>query len=190
VKAEVQAGRLLRRYLEAGEPVEIEGVGSMRLSSDDRIVFRHAAEPRVFVGYVEEDLETVRRLCDALRRGGFAPWLDKEQLLPGQNWPRAIERALDLSDFFVGCFSARSVMKRGQFQAELRWALDCASRMPLDETFVIPVRLENCEIPGPIRSKLQYVDLFPDFDRGVARVVKAIRRAMAARCLKRLPAVA
>ncbi|MBX9600628.1 MAG: toll/interleukin-1 receptor domain-containing protein [Bryobacteraceae bacterium] len=186
MKGELRAGRLLRRYLESGQPVEIEGVGSMRLGDGDRILFRAPAEPRVFLGYVEEDLEPVRRLCDALRRGGFAPWLDKEQLLPGQNWPRAIERALDLSDFFLGCFSARSVVKRGQFQAELRWALDCASRMPLEETFIIPVRLENCEIPRPIRSRLQYVDLFPDFDRGVARVVKAIRKAMAGRCLKQL----
>ena len=47
----------------------------------------------------------VKRLFTALQNAGFEPWMDKEKLLPGQNRPRAIQRAIDLSEFFIGCFS-------------------------------------------------------------------------------------
>ena len=107
-----------------------------------------------------------RRLRDALNDAGFAPWLDKDQLLAGQNWPRAIERAIDLSDAFIACLSTRSLAKRGTFQSELRYALDARIGMPLEDSFLVPVRFDNCTVPQTIAKHVQYVDLFPDFDRG------------------------
>ena len=104
------------------------------------------------------------------------PWLDKMKLMPGQNWPRAIERAIGISDFFIPCFSRRSVQKKGQFQSELRYALECATRLPLDDIYIIPVRLEECHVPTRIKEHLQYVDLFPDWNGGVRRVLGAIRK--------------
>ena len=62
-------------------------------------------EPQVFLAYVEEDFATVRELANGLQAAGFSPWLDKQKLLPGQNWPRSIQRAIGISDFFVPCFS-------------------------------------------------------------------------------------
>jgi len=157
--------------------VDIEGLGTSRRTSSG-YDFSAQAEPQVFVAYVVEDLEPARRLCDSLRAGGCSPWLDKDKLLPGQNWPRAIERAIQTADTFVACFSPRSISKRGQFHSELRYALDCARQMPLDEVFVIPVRLERCTMPSEISDEVQYVDLFPDWERGVKRVLGTIRRTV------------
>jgi len=141
----------------------------------------------VFLAYVAEDLAPARRLCEALRAAGSSPWLDKDKLLPGQNWPRAIERAIEVSDSFIACFSRRSVLKHGQFQSELRYALDCARKRPLTETleavFIIPVRLEECTVPRRISDHTQYVDLFPDWDKGLRRLAKAIHRSARARPL-------
>lgn len=176
--------RILRQCLAAGHSVEVEGLGTLRLGTEGGIEFLAETAPRVFIAYVEEDFAAALRLAGMLRRQGYLPWLDREQLLPGQNWPRAIERALEVSDFFLACFSRRAVSKRGQFQAELRWALDCATRQPLEDTFILPVRLEKCEVPRPIQRYLHYVDLFPDFDRGAARLAGAIRKA--ARIRRRL----
>ena len=130
--------------------------------------------PQVFVAYVVEDLDLARRVFDELKNAGCSPWLDKEKLLPGQNWPRAIERAIEIADAFVPCFSTRSIAKRGPFHAELRYALDCARRRPLDDSFVIPVRLERCEVPRHISDHVQYVDLFPDWDRGMRKLIRAV----------------
>ena len=72
--------------------------------------------------------------------------MDERKLLPGQNWPRAIESAIETSDFFLACYSANSVNKKGGFQAEIRYALDCARQIPLEEIFIVPVRLNP--LPG------------------------------------------
>jgi hypothetical protein len=172
---------ILRRSLQRGHAVEIDGLGTFRVDRTGAYEFLPEARPMVFVAYAVEDLSVVRRLCESLARAGCNPWLDKEKLLPGQNWPRAIQRAIEISDVFVACFSSRSVTKRGQFQSELRYALDCARRRPLDEVFVVPVRLEPCELPAQIQREVQYSDLFPDWERGVKRVVRSVRRAAAGR---------
>lgn len=155
--------------------VEIEGLGRFR-KSRGKYVFEAQTRPRIFIAYAVEDLIPVRRLCRALDHAGCLPWLDKEKLLPGQNWPRAIERAIEISDAFVACFSPRSIVKRGQFQSELRYALDCARRLPLGDPFVIPLRLEACEVPRNIAEQIQYVDLFPDWQRGVKNLLRSLER--------------
>ncbi len=169
--------RIVKQSLDRGLTVEIEGLGTFRTAAGGEYVLEPQTQPQVFVAYVAEDLELARRLCDALSAAGCAPWLDKDKLMPGQNWPRALDNAIEVSDAFVACFSPRSIAKRGQFQSELRFALDCARRVPLDTPFLVPVRFEACLVPLRISDQVQYVDLFPNWDRGVKRVVRAIRRA-------------
>lgn len=176
-----KAVQILRQSLERGHTVDIEGLGTFEPSGKGAYRFTPQSQPQVFVAYVVEDLAPARRLCDALRSAGCSPWLDKDKLLPGQNWPQSIERAIEISDVFVACFSTRSIAKRGQFQSELRFGLNCARQLPLDAAFLIPVRFERCAIPRRISAHVQYVDLFPDWERGVKRVVRAIRRAARAR---------
>lgn len=169
--------RVLRRSLEAGKTVEIDGLGLFRPRGRG-FEFVPPARPKVFLAYVEEDRRAAERLCDALDAAGFEAWLDRRRLLPGQNWPRAIEGAIEISDFFVACFSRHSVHKRGGFQAEIRYALDCARRLPLEEIFVIPARLDACRVPARIQREIQYLDLFPDWERGVRRIAAVMERQM------------
>jgi hypothetical protein len=171
---------LVRQSLDQGNPVEIDGLGTFR-TGPGGYEFTPQAQPQVFLAYVEEDFASVRAICDRLREAGCSPWMDKEKLLPGQNWPRALERAIEVSDAFVACFSNRSIAKRGQFQSELRWALDCARRLPLDESFLIPVRLDPCPVPRRIADQVQYVDLFPDWDKGIRRLVRSVHRTVRGR---------
>jgi hypothetical protein len=168
---------LLREALENGRSVEIEGLGTFQPAPGGGYDFIAGSQPHVFIAYVEEDLVFARRLAAELRAGNYSPWLDKEKLLAGQNWPRAIERAIDISDAFVACFSPRSVSKRGYFQAELRYALDCARRLPMESVFVVPVRIAVCEVPEHIAKNLHYIDLFPDWERGMQRLLRTLRRA-------------
>jgi hypothetical protein len=167
--------RIVRRCLDEGSTVEIDGLGTFRLGRGGEYEFVAQGQPRIFLAYADEDYPQVRKLYAALEGQGLNPWLDKERLLPGQNWPRAIERAIERSDFFVACFSRRSTSRRGYFHFELRYALDCAARLPLEQAFLIPVRLEECEVPPLIHRSIQYVDLFPDWVKGVARIVAAVR---------------
>jgi TIR domain len=181
-----QLTQIVIRGITAGNVVEIDGLGSF--VPDEVLGFRFEPRqlPQVFVAYGKEDGELVRRLCDALEAVGFNPWMDERKLVPGQNWPRAIESAIETSDFFLACYSENSVSKKGGFHAEIRYALDCARRIPLDEIFIVPVRLSPCRVPRAIQRELQYVDLFPDWIDGLARLVTMLRQEVAFRAeLKR-----
>ncbi len=166
--------QLIRSFLQEGARIEIDGLGRFKLDDFNQVAFEPNGRIRVFLAYAEEDRAEVRRLYSALHNAGFEPWMDQEKLLPGQNWPRAIERAIDLSEFFIGCFSRRSAAKRGYFQCELEYALGVASRVPSEEIFFVPLRLDECEVPRQIAMKMQYVDLFPDWERGVGELLKAM----------------
>jgi hypothetical protein len=179
--------KIVREALQRGAAIEIDGLGTFQGSRNQHFKFVSQNKARVFIAYVEEDLRAARKLYSAFEQQGMLPWLDKKKLLPGQNWPRAIETAIQTSDFFVACFSRRSTSKRGSFHSELRYALTCAARVPLDEIFFIPVRLDGCVVPGNISKRIQYIDLFPDWEAGVRRVIGVLKTQQENRKKKRLP---
>lgn len=174
-----QLANVVIEGLAGGNPVEIDGLGVFYPDAVRGFRFEPRRQAQVFIAYAAEDAAVTGRLCDALEEAGFSPWMDTRKLLPGQNWPRAIESAIEMSDFFVACFSHNSVDKRGGFQAEVRYGLDCARRMPLDEIFLAPVRFDDCRVPRSIQRELQYVDLFPDWPRGIHRLTNMMRRGTA-----------
>ena len=179
---------IVMRGLRAGRAVEIEGLGTFYPDPELGVRFEPRLRPQVFVAYVKEDEAQASRLYTDLAAAGFNPWMDVCKLLPGQNWPRAIETALETSDFFLACFSTNSVHKKGGFQAEIRYALDCARRLPLDEIFIVPVRLDDCPMPRSISQEFQYIDLFPDPARGLARLFATLRQEFDRRkALPRIP---
>jgi hypothetical protein len=166
---------IVREALGRGASVEIDGLGSFRrIGKGYR--FQPSDRPRVFVAYAHEDRDKAARIFDALLHAGFDPWMDESKLLPGQNWARAIRNAIETADFVVCCFSCNSIHKRGGFQAEIRYALESARRMPLNETYLLPVRLDPCPMPVDVASVMQYVNLFPNWDSGIERLVEAIRK--------------
>ncbi|WP_322760932.1 hypothetical protein [Frankia sp. Cr2] len=58
-------------------------------------------------------------------------------------------------------------------QRQIAWALDVAMEQPQGAVFMIPARLEPCDIPDRLRA-WNHVDLFaPD---GYARLVGALRK--------------
>ena len=178
LQTSAQVARLVRQCLAEGATVEIDGLGTFLPDAQRGFRFQPRQRPKVFVAYVQEDAASAERLFESLEAEGFAPWMDRRKLLPGQNWPRSIEEAIHISDFFLACFSHRSVKKKGGFQAEIRYALDCTEHFPLDEIFLIPARLDACPVPLRIQREIQYIDLFPDWERGMRRIVTAMRRQL------------
>ncbi len=168
---------LVREALDRGSSVHLEGLGIFCAASGSRSGYRFVRQtaPKVFIAYVREDGRRASLLFDELAREGFDPWMDRHKLLPGQNWPRAIENAIEVSDFVITCFSHRATKKKGGFQAELRYALECARRMPLETVYLVPVRLDECTVPSRVASQIHYVDLFPDWDAGRRRLLRVLR---------------
>ncbi len=167
---------LIERRLHEGASIEISGMGKFELNGHQQVVFRPSDEPLAFLSYAHEDRAKIKKLYRQLHEAGIEPWMDCQKLIPGQNWPRAIQRTIEISDFFLGCFSKHSTTKRGHFQGELALALEVATQFPEDDVFFIPLRLEECELPRRISSCMHYIDLFPDWDSGVKKLISALHR--------------
>lgn len=130
---------------------------------------------QIFLCHASEDKPKVIEVYHFLKQQGFKPWLDKEDLLPGQRWDQEIPKALKASDFILVFLSQKSVSKRGYVQREFKLALDVLEEIPEGQIFVIPVRLDACAIPARFHL-LHYCDLFED--GGLEKVVRAIRASL------------
>jgi hypothetical protein len=134
--------------------------------------------PRIFLCHANEDKPQVREVYHRLKAEGFEPWLDEEDLLPGQLWSQEIRKALRSSDFILIFFSQNSVLKRGYVQREMKLALDTWEEVPEGQIFAIPIRLDACQIPERFKP-FQWVDLFAA--DGVDRLIRAIRAGVTQR---------
>jgi formylglycine-generating enzyme required for sulfatase activity len=120
------------------------------------------AKPRIFLCHAKEDKPHVIELYHQLEEAGYNPWLDKYDLLVGQDWWTEIEKIIsDPYNLVVVCLSRQSIDKRGVVQREITRALDVLDDMPEDTIYLMPARLELCDVPRRL-SRLQWVDLFEE----------------------------
>lgn len=139
----------------------------------------------VFLSYCHENAREVASLRQDLIGAGESVWWDQD-ILPGQDWKFSIRQAMKQSCAIVLCLSAESQARTvSGIYPEAMDAIEAYRQYAPGSTFLIPVRLSECEIP-PIEldatrtlDRLQYVDLFPKAkrDEGLARLKQAIRAA-------------
>lgn len=134
---------------------------------------------KIFLNYASEDRPAVRELYNRLKRESWLDvWLDEARLLPGQDWNLEIRKALDEADAVLACISARSVVKEGYVQKELRSIQNKALEKPEGTIYLIPVLLEPCDIPYSLRS-LHWVD--PSAEGGYERLILSLQKRAAQR---------
>lgn len=136
-------------------------------------LLRRPEPKQIFLCHSAADKAAVRALYHRLVSDGFLPWFDEEDLLPGATWELAIRNAVRASDFVVVCLSKTSTKGVGYVHKEIKLALDAADTRPEGEIFVIPARLESCDVPERLQH-LHWVDLFSD--SGYPRLTEALGR--------------
>ena len=138
---------------------------------------------RIFLAHAREDKAQVRKLYDDLKARGFDPWLDEKDLRAGQIWKTEIPKAIRQARLFLACLSSRSVDKIGYVQSEFRHALSTFGERPPGSIYLIPVRLDECDVPdlqipdrGLSLKDIHWVDLWQQggFDQLVADLEYAL----------------
>jgi outer membrane protein assembly factor BamD (BamD/ComL family) len=127
---------------------------------------------KVFLCHASGDKLPVRDLYKRLTNEGVDAWLDKEKLLPGQDWQAEIPRAVREADVVVVCLSNKSITKEGYVQKEIKFALDIAEEKPEGTIFLIPARLEDCPVPERL-SRWQWVDLYEE--NGFLQLLRSLK---------------
>ncbi|MCA2921183.1 MAG: SUMF1/EgtB/PvdO family nonheme iron enzyme [Microcystis sp. M038S1] len=105
------------------------------------------SEIQIFLAHASEDKPAVLALHERLKQAGYKPWLDKKDLIPGQNWRSVIPKAIADSQLFIACLSQRSIAKQGFVQREFKMALNQYADRPPNSIYLIPLRLDECDIP-------------------------------------------
>jgi len=114
---------------------------------------------QVFLLYARSDTEAVQRLYNRIIKDGANAWLDEKKILPGQDWEYEIRKAIHSSDIVIVCLSKQFNKQGGYRHEELKVAIEKANSVPDGEIFILPARLEKCDMPEPLR-RWQRVDLF------------------------------
>lgn len=115
---------------------------------------------KVFLCHAHSDQTRVRDLYNRLIKDGVDVWLDKEKLLPGQDWELEIRKEVRETDLVIVCLS-KQFNEAGFRQKEVRLALEVAMEKPDGEVFIVPLKLEECEVIESLK-KWHWVNLFED----------------------------
>jgi hypothetical protein len=127
---------------------------------------------KVFLNHASEDRALVLPYFNKLKALGHALWIDKK-LLPGQNWDDEIQREFHSSDVILIFMTPRSVRKRGYVQREIHDAIERLKSLLPGDIGVIPLMLEECEVPNHIARRLQYIRLPNDWQKVVESLALA-----------------
>lgn len=129
---------------------------------------------RVFLCHASVDKPRAIRLYYYLLEHGVQPWISAKNILPGQEWEDEITEAINASDVILVILSKDSIIKEGYVQKEIRQALEKSKEKPPGKIFLIPLKLEACELPKKIWGNIQWVNIFEK--EGKQLLMKALKK--------------
>ena len=130
-------------------------------------------DPVAFLSYSRVDEQTANRLKSDLTKRGINIWIDKEQMLPGERWKEKVSDAIKSCEFAIICLSNKALSKEGYFHKELSEIKERDKLFPGTKIFIIPVRLDKCDIPDELHE-IQTADLFENWESGIKSITKSI----------------
>ena len=126
----------------------------------------------IFISYNHTDKEIAQSLAMNLVQAKKNVWIDKWELNAGDSLIERIEGALGDADAILVLLSERST-KSEWCRKELRSGL--LRELEEKSVLVIPVVLDDCEIPLFLREKL-WIDLRGDKDEQLALLLRSLER--------------
>ena len=137
---------------------------------------------KVFISYVEENLEEVKKICVAFKKNNIDYWLDKNDIDPGKFWKEAIKDAIKKGAYFLACFSKEYNNREETYMnEELLEAVKILRLKHYNSGWFIPIKLSECEIPpldlGANRTlqDINYLKFYEEWDLNLNRLIDVIK---------------
>ncbi len=124
-----------------------------------RRLTRERQKHRIFLIYVHEDVESARQIAQELKERDFSPWLDVDEVLPGDIWHKSVIRALEESAVALVLVSDNLTSNQGFVQEEIEVALKVLQGREKDKSPIIPVRLSETNVPDSLVN-IHWVNIF------------------------------
>ncbi|HEY3838280.1 MAG TPA: TIR domain-containing protein, partial [Bryobacteraceae bacterium] len=125
-----------------------------RTAARDRLQTKIAAgEFDAYFSYRDEERQSVVEIANRLRDAGILPWIDFEQLRPGQEWATVMNQQLARAKTLVSFVGASGV---GPHQSEELDTILKRSSVPIIPV-ILPGAPDNLAVPGALLER-QWVD--------------------------------
>lgn len=122
----------------------------------------------VFISYSRYDAVFVDKLSGDLRLQGVQVWIDREQIMPGQQWQREIESGLKKANILIFVISKHSLRSQ--------WVLTERDVYAANNRKIIPILIDDIdvsELPGFI-SNIQWADFRTSYEAGLESVFNGL----------------
>jgi len=149
----------------------------------DNQIMRHFEEyitdyvgkkPHVFMSHSSKDKSTVVSIALDLKQRGISSWLDTTDILPGESIVAKIGEGLEKCDLILLFLSKAAVASKW---VQTEWESTLWNEINSAQVKIIPIKLEECEIPQLLRPK-KYVDFSKDYNAGLRELILAIKGHM------------
>lgn len=131
---------------------------------------------KLFVSHSSRDKEFAKQLARDLRELGHDPWFDEWEIKVGDCIPSQIEHGISEAEYVVVVLSKHAVAS-GWVDKE--WKTKYWDEIETKQTLVLPVLLENCDIPVLLKTKC-YADFRRNYGIGLVKLVAAINPSIPA----------
>lgn len=166
-------------FLTANTAVIIGAFASASVAFFSLYLSRRLAQRRlsknIFIIHSHKDKEATRELVANLKKMGYNPWLDEEQIIPGQNWSKAISQAIENSSAALFLASNNTLENEGTVTGEVKAALKVLRVEEGLHSPVIPVLLEDVTLPKEL-AEIHAVKLFEK--NGMEQLDKGLRHLL------------
>jgi hypothetical protein len=148
----------------------VAGVLSDRMF-DAQFMTRHEGLS-VFLSHSSADKSFVRGLAVDLAALGHKPWLDEWEISGGESIPTKIAEGIESSDVVLVVLSAASISSKW---VENEWQAKHWDEVSSRRVSVIPILLEDCEIPTLLKTK-RYLDFRDDYSTALNDLARTLKK--------------
>lgn len=127
---------------------------------------------KIFISHSSKNSDFFNRLTKDLEEAGMNVWKFTEEVQAGDDMTQSVKQALNEIDYYIIVLSKPSVISEWVNFELSATLINEASRQ---ENLVIPVLIEECEIPSSIRNRM-YIDFRNNYDVALAQLVRSIKK--------------
>lgn len=126
---------------------------------------------KVFLSHSSVDKSIVISVALDLQEKGISTWLDAFDILPGESITSKINKGLEECEFVLLFLSNNSVKSNWVTK---EWETMLWDEINSGKIKIIPVKLEECEIPKILQTK-KYIDLSKNYSDGLFQIIQTIK---------------
>jgi hypothetical protein len=128
-------------------------------------------KPVVFISYSRKHQDMAVQIRNDLNHEGIRTWMDTSDIQGGQQWEKKIKKAIQDSDYFLILLASDILETTGYIHKELRLALDHSMCIPNTKSFIIPVRLDQCNLDDFDLNAIHCIDAFDHYPSALNKLL-------------------